>query len=69
MGKSVLCACAIKTVRLQDPLATIAFQYYSFDEENEHPTLTYRNLAAQLFHYLHDDVLDQVIDLTRSPDS
>jgi hypothetical protein len=74
MGKSVMCARAVSAVRSRDPFATIAFQYYSFDNdndnENEHPTLTYRNIAAQLFDQLneYDDILDQIINLTRSPD-
>ena len=71
MGKSVMCARAVSAVRLRDPFATIAFQYYSFDNDNEHPTSTYRNIAAQLFYQLneYDDILDQIINLTRSPDS
>ncbi|KAF7541490.1 hypothetical protein G7054_g584 [Neopestalotiopsis clavispora] len=70
MGKSVICARAVEEVKTQNPLATVAFQYYSFDEDDDHPTLTYRNLASQLFRGLYEhDILDDLIDITRFPDT
>jgi hypothetical protein len=71
MWKSVMCARAVQEIRSRDLFATVAFQYYSFDEDNDHSTLVYCNLTAQLFRQLDefDDILDQIIDLTRSPDS
>ncbi|KAH8891753.1 hypothetical protein GQ53DRAFT_841147 [Thozetella sp. PMI_491] len=70
VGKSVVCARAVNEVQQRDSNALVAFQYYSFDEDSDDPTATYRNIASQLCSAMieFDDISDSLVDLTRSAD-
>lgn len=65
-----MCARAVLEAKAKskNQLATVAFQYYSFDDDDTDPQTILKSIASQLFNEFvgPDDISDLLIDLTRS---
>ncbi|KAI1079934.1 hypothetical protein F5B20DRAFT_590137 [Whalleya microplaca] len=71
-GKSVICSRAVMEAekKSKENLASFAFQYFSFDNDNMRPMMAYQNIAFQLFYEFdgYDDISEILVDLTELPD-
>lgn len=68
VGKSVICARAVREIRTQHTSSAVAFHYFSFDETDTAPTI-YRNIAEQLFlelYYPKGEISDEVYELVQN---
>lgn len=69
VGKSTICSQTIDRLEASRPEATVAFHFFSFDEEQS-PRHVYRNVARRLFFSVYsnerDEISEEVLELLRS---